>query len=85
VGLNFSLLKLSIGHRVYLHGVSNRIVLELLLQNVISIWSIPILLEGAPLLEIIFCSLQDSLIVSDIERIIHSRTQVNQFQFILEL
>lgn len=44
VGLHFAFLKLTISHRVNLHGVSNGVVLELLLKYVVAVWPFLIIL-----------------------------------------
>ena len=68
-----------------LHGVANRVVFELLLQNVVSIWPVLVVLQGLPLLQVEFGSLVEIVVLIEIEIVIESRGEIDQSQFELEL
>jgi hypothetical protein len=78
-------LKLFIGHRIDLHGVPNGEIFKLLLKYVVSIGAIFIVFLVLPLAQIVLGSLEDGVIVVNIDGVVEPGAKVDQTDLVLEL
>ena len=79
-----SVLELFVIDGNYLHSISNWIVFELFLKYIISINSIFIILHHFPLLQVIFGSMEKSLVMSHVQIVIQPRGHVDQFDLVIK-